>query len=232
LDSRFNTFVESAEWNDITSVWNIKTEGGDTYSSRYFILCTGFAAKRYIPALKSLETFKGISSHTASWPQDGIDIKDKRVGVIGTGSSGVQIIQEIAPDVSRLIVFQRTPNLALPMQQKKLDSALQNRDKETYQDIFQLRKQTFGGFLYKDNGRETVCETSAKRKEVYDQLFENGGFEFLASGYKDFLVNPQANDYGYSYWRDRTRARIRDPSVAENLAPTKAPHSVDVFSRI
>jgi cation diffusion facilitator CzcD-associated flavoprotein CzcO len=138
----------------------------------------------------------------------------------------VQIIQEIAPDVSRLTVFQRTPNLAIPMQQKRLDATTQNRSKATYPDFFQHREQTFIGHPFEDNGREAASDTPEKRKEVYDQLYEKGGFEFLLSGYKDFIINPQANDDYYSYWRERTRARISVPRVADILAPIKAPHGM------
>jgi cation diffusion facilitator CzcD-associated flavoprotein CzcO len=92
----FNTFVESAERDGTAGVWNIKTKGGDLYQCKYLVLCTGCASKHYIPAYRGLDKFKGITSHTAVWPQKGIDIKGKRVGVIGTGASGVQIIQPSA----------------------------------------------------------------------------------------------------------------------------------------
>jgi cation diffusion facilitator CzcD-associated flavoprotein CzcO len=89
----------------------------------------------HMPAFKGLEKFKGISCQTAAWPQEGIDIKAKRVGVIGTGSSDSQLIANIAPDVARLTVFQRSPTYALPMRQQKLDPEIQNRSKATYHEV-------------------------------------------------------------------------------------------------
>jgi cation diffusion facilitator CzcD-associated flavoprotein CzcO len=196
-----------------------------TFICKHFVLATGFAAKRYIPNFKGLDKFKGLCTHTATWPQGGVDLKGKRVGVIGTGASGVQTIQEIAPDVAQLTVFQRTPNLALPMQQQKLDAATQNRNKSSYPDIFKLRRETFGGFHYDFIQRDTESDSPEKRKALYDQLYKNGGFHFWLGAYKDLLFSKSANNIAYNYWRDATRARINDPKVAAQLAPTDAPHA-------
>jgi cation diffusion facilitator CzcD-associated flavoprotein CzcO len=193
------------------------------------VCCTGFASKRYVPPFKGLDKFKGLVSHTAVWPQEPVDWKGKRVGVVGTGASGVQVIQEVGPDVAQLVVFQRTPNLALPMQQHKLDRATQSRNKATYPDIFKLRKETFAGFHYDFVQRKTNTDTPEKRKEFYDQLYKNGGFQFWLATYKDMLFDQEANDHAYAYWRDATRARLHvDPKVAELLAPTNPPHRVSI----
>lgn len=120
----------------------MRTEDGTTAHPRFLVLCTGFAAKAYVPTLKGIESFRGISTHTAKWPQEGIDLKGKRVGVIGTGASGVQTIQEIAGDVEHLTVFQRTPNFALPMRQGKLSKAEQDKAKAFYFDIYKYRRET------------------------------------------------------------------------------------------
>ena len=112
------------------------------------MLCTGFSAKPYIPDLPGLNDFGGERHHTALWPQQGLDMHGKRVGVIGTGASGVQVSQEAAGVAAHLTVFQRTPNLALPMRQKKLDDNTIRRMKEKYPEMFDRRTKTFAGFDY------------------------------------------------------------------------------------
>ena len=114
---------------------------------RYFILCTGFAARSYMPAIKGLEQFEGTCLHTAHWPQEGLPFSGKRVGVIGTGASGVQVIQEASRDAAHLTVFQRTPILALPMRQSKLDEPTQREMKKHYPENFRKRREDFGGFF-------------------------------------------------------------------------------------
>jgi cyclohexanone monooxygenase len=110
-DIRFDTRVVAAEFDTDQSQWVIRASDGGVTRASFFVLCTGFAAKPYIPPIEGLKDFHGICHHTGLWPHDGVDFKGKRVGVIGTGASGVQIIQEIYQEVAELTVFQRTPNL-------------------------------------------------------------------------------------------------------------------------
>lgn len=145
-DISFNKRVIEAHFDADGNRWRVKAEDGTEAHPRFLVLCTGFAAKAYVPVLKGLESFQGISSHTAKWPQEGIDLKGKRVGVIGTGASGVQVIQEIAGDVEHLTVFQRTPNFALPMRQTKLDKATQDKEKTFYPAIYEHRRETFSAY--------------------------------------------------------------------------------------
>jgi cation diffusion facilitator CzcD-associated flavoprotein CzcO len=224
----FNIHVEAAEWDDAAGIWNIKTKDNDNYQSKYFVLCTGFGSKRYIPAIKGLDKFKGICSHTAAWPLKGIAINGKRTGVIGTGSSGIQLIQEIASDVSQLTVFQRSPTIALPMRPQKFDAEAENRNKARYREFYDFRKRTRTGFQFEAVDKEAESDTPEKRKAFFDQLFDKGGGAFAFS-YKDIIINKQANDYAYGYWRDRTRTRIDDPRIAEILAPMEAPFGVTCF---
>ena len=153
-DIRFNTRVTAAEFDQESNQWIVQGSGIDApgVRARFMVLCTGYAAKRYIPDIEGLEDFQGICHHTASWPQEGVDLVDKRIGVLGTGASGVQVIQEAAPQASQLTVFQRTPNLALPMQQRKLDLASQQKAKKDYPAIFQKRRETWGGVDFSTNG--------------------------------------------------------------------------------
>lgn len=107
-DCQFNTRVTAAEFDKERDQWIVTTEDGHTTRARYFLLCTGFAAKLYVPPFKGLETFEGECHHTAVWPKNGIDLHDKKVGVIGTGASGVQVIQEVGPIAKHLVSFFRS----------------------------------------------------------------------------------------------------------------------------
>jgi cation diffusion facilitator CzcD-associated flavoprotein CzcO len=117
-DIRFNTRIEEAEFDAASNRWTVRSSDGSVTRPRYFVVCVGLGSKPYIPELPGLRTFTGESHHTALWPQEGLDLAGKRVGVIGTGASGVQVAQEAAAVAAHLTVFQRTPNLALPMRQR------------------------------------------------------------------------------------------------------------------
>lgn len=121
-DCAFESVVVDAQFSEAEGKWTIKTADGRTAKAKYLVVAAGFAAKRYIPDFKGLETFKGIIHHSSFWPEEGVNVKGKRCAVIGTGASGVQISQEWGPEVGSLKVFQRTPNLAVPMGKKTLDS--------------------------------------------------------------------------------------------------------------
>jgi cation diffusion facilitator CzcD-associated flavoprotein CzcO len=114
-DTAFETVVTNCEFDQSTVKWTVRTADGRTTKTKFLIIAAGFAAKRYVPPYKSIEKFEGEVHHSSFWPTEDVDVKGKRVAVIGTGASGVQIAQEWGPKVDRLTVFQRTPNLALPM---------------------------------------------------------------------------------------------------------------------
>src|SRR5208282_5889100 len=184
--------------------------------------------KPYIAPIEGLKDFRGICHHTGLWPQDGVDFKGKRVGVIGTGASGVQVIQEIYRDVAELIIFQRTPNLALPMRQRKLDDEANRRMKEAFPEDFHKRAETFAGFDYDFIQKSALEVSEEERRATYEDLWERGGFVPWLGTFKDVLSNEEANNTAYAFWRDKVRARIKDPAVAEKLAPMKPLHPFGV----
>jgi cation diffusion facilitator CzcD-associated flavoprotein CzcO len=227
-DIRFNTRVSGAEFDEGTKQWTVRANDDIVVKARFIVMCTGFGSKPYVPAIEGLETFRGAWHHTALWPQQGLDMTGKRVGVIGTGASGVQVIQEAGRTAAHLTVFQRTPNLALPMRQKKLDAAAQRKAKEAYPHQFEMRSKTFAGF---DVGfiEQSALDVSAEdRRVIYESLWEKGGLVPWVSNFQDVLLNEKANLTAYEFWRDKTRARIADPSVADKLAPINPPHPFGV----
>lgn len=224
-DTQFNTFVESASWNDSEGLWTIHTREGGCYKAKYLLLNTGFAAKRYIPDWNGIETFKGTFIHPSYWPQDGLDLKGKKVAVIGTGSTGVQLATELSSIVSELVVFQRTPNTALPMKQVDYKYGEQAVGREAYPDLFKGRPLSFSGFSFSPVCRNTFDDSPEYRQAFYESLWKEGDFKFWLASYQDMLSVKAANDEAYAFWREKTRARIQDPRVRDLLAPMNAPYS-------
>lgn len=214
-----------AQFNKQTHKWDIQTEDGRTAHARYFINAIGFAAKRHFPDWKGLDTFKGDMYHSSFWPQEGVDMKGKRVAVIGTGSTGIQIAQESAKTADSTTVFQRTPNLCLPMGQRSMTKEEQDEAKSEYPEIYRHRLTTFAGFPFDFVKRKTLDDTEEERQAFYEKLWSNAGFEFWLATYEDMLFDKPANDEAYKFWVNKTRARIHDPVKRDIFAPLKAPHA-------
>jgi cyclohexanone monooxygenase len=227
-DIRFNRRVNEAQFDPAHNHWIVRSSDGSVACARYLVLCTGLSAKPYIPDLPGLNDFAGERHHTALWPQQGLDMHGKRVGVIGTGASGVQVSQEAAGVAAHLTVFQRTPNLALPMRQKKLDDNTIRRMKEKYPEMFDRRTKTFAGFDYDALAKSALEVSDDERQATFERLWEIGGFAPWIGSFSDILLNEEANRTAYKFWRDKTRVRINDPAVAEILAPTEPLHPFGV----
>lgn len=182
------------------------------------------AAKRYIPDWPGIDKFQGIVHHSSFWPDDEIDVRGKRCAVIGTGASGVQISQEWGPIAGSLKVFQRTPNLAIPMGKRPLTVEEQDNSKQWYHRFFEMRERTFGGFLYNFSEKGTFEDSPEEREKFYQSLFDHGGFVFWLANYKDYIISAEANTEAYNFWAKTVRSRIGDPRKRDLLAPLKMPH--------
>jgi len=227
-DIEFGKRVTGADFDERDRRWAVRTDDGSTTRARYLVVCTGFAAKPYLPELEGLEDFGGICYHTALWPQGGLDLTGKRVGVLGTGASGVQVTQEAGRDAAHVTVFQRTPNLALPMRQQQLDEAAQRRFKEVFPARFDMRAETFAGFDMDFIPQSALEVSPEERRARYEELWAKGGFHFWLGTFQDVLFDDEANRTAYEFWRDKTRARISDPVLADKLAPMEPPHPFGV----
>jgi cyclohexanone monooxygenase len=225
-DIDLNTRVTAARFDSEQNLWDISTDGGQGhYRCRYLIMCTGFGSKPFVPDLPGLDHFDGPCHHTARWPEEGVELAGHRVGIIGTGASGVQVTQEAANEATHVTVFQRSPVMAIPMQQRRLDPDQQRRAKADYPEVFRLRNNPPGSFAdirRLDAGALEYDE--AARNDVYQQAWERGGFHFWTGTFSDILLDEQANRTAYDFWRDKVRDRVDDPAVAEALAPTDPPY--------
>ena len=224
-DIDLETRVTAARFDPDERRWHLTAADGRAYECRWFVLCTGFGSKAYLPDLPGLSTFAGACHHTAQWPEEGVPFAGRRVGVVGTGASGVQVVQEAAKEADQLVVFQRSPVMALPMRQRRLDPAEQAEAKAGYREVFQQRNDPPGSFAdvpRLDVGALEV--TDEERAEIFEDAWRKGGFHFWVGTFKDILTNEESNRLAYDFWRDKVRARIDDPVVAERLAPTEPPY--------
>lgn len=224
-DVFFDSAVVSSEWDEKRQGWTVKTEDGKTARCKYLILATGFAAKRHFPDWPGLDTFEGTMYHSSFWPEEDVDVTGKKVAVIGTGSTGIQIAQECAKKAKELTVFQRTPNLCLPMQQASLTAKEQDDRKEDYEQFFRDRKTTFAGFPFDFVQKNTADDSPEDREKFFEQLWQEGGFKLWLATYKDMLFDKEANRHHYDFWAKKTRARINDSAIADILAPLEPPHA-------
>ncbi|EEU42250.1 uncharacterized protein NECHADRAFT_79991 [Fusarium vanettenii 77-13-4] len=220
-DITFGVKVTDASFDPERDEWTVKTNTGLSLTARFFLPAMGFASKIFTPRLKGLENFQGFTCHTAKWPEEPVDFKGKRVGVIGTGATGVQVIQELGPKVKELVVFQRSPNCALPMRQKPWG----NQDKTAYPSLYKQMKTTSGGFLFDKVQRRAMDDTPEQRAALYEELWQQGGFAVTLGSYVDLMTDLESSQAIYEFWRDKVRKRIlkNDPELLEHLAPMKPP---------
>ncbi|KAG6888603.1 hypothetical protein C0995_007032 [Termitomyces sp. Mi166 len=225
-DISFNTRVTSASFNTTTNRWSVFTDTGVTVNPRFLVLCTGFASKPLFPDIPGLDTFQGAVHHTSLWPQAGLNMAGKRVGVIGTGASGIQVIQEAGATAAHLTVFQRTPNFAFPMVKHPVSVATQTQmKKEMYPILFRRREQTFSGLEYDFVRRGLFHKMSPEERYLLlNDLWSKGGFRYWFATYEELLTDEKVNDEVYTFWRNKVLERVRDPEMQRKLAPEKAPH--------
>ncbi len=224
-DVIFGTKVVAAKFDADQDKWHIECDTGLRVTARFFLCCIGFAAKRHFPDWPGLDTYRGTICHSSFWPAEGMDVRGKKVAVVGTGATGIQIAQETAREVAHLTVLQRTPNLCCPMRQAKVTPEQALADLKDLPGTMERRLTIYSGFLYEtQRGINTFDHTPEEREAFYQRLWDMGGFRMLANNYGDMMRDPVANREAYNFWAKQTRARISDPVKRDILAPLEAPH--------
>ncbi|TDU31830.1 acetone monooxygenase [Panacagrimonas perspica] len=218
-DIRFNTRVDAAHWDEATSRWNLRTQDGTTLSARFLITALGPLSAPLVPPFKGHETFKGQLVHTARWPREGIDLKGKRVGVIGTGATGIQVIQSIAAEVSHLTVFQRTANYAVPMHNKRYTDADRAAIRARYPETREAIWTTFVGFDEPSVPHAYFDLPPAERRATLEKLWADGSLKIWVAGFMEIFFDLAASQEISEFVREKIRARIHDSKVAAKLVP-------------
>jgi cation diffusion facilitator CzcD-associated flavoprotein CzcO len=220
-DAIFHTVVEGVTWD---GNWTCKTTDNRIITSKYLVLCTGSSYKTNFPPFPDLDKFSGTLMHSAKFPEADVDFSGKKVAVIGNGSTGLQIIQEVAMKDCELTAYIRTPIIALPMRQRSIDPLEQEGLKSFYDVLFKAGRLSKAGFPY-NNPVKPFSETTAEEREaLFEDLWARGGFSFFLSNYMEFIVDKKVNECIYNFWAKKTRARVHDPVKRDIVAPNKQEH--------
>ncbi len=219
-DIEFNCRIKTAVYDEAANRWEIESEDGRRARARFLITAIGPLSAPTMPTIPGVESFRGESYHTGTWPHRPVSFAGKRVAVIGTGATAVQAITEIAKTVGHLTVFQRTPNWCAPLHNSKIDAATQARIKATYPEIFALCRESFGCFIHQVDPRKALEVSPEEREAFYEKLYGEPGFGIWMGNFRDVLVNQEANATITEFMRRKIRTRVRDPKVAEQLIPT------------
>ena len=219
-DIAFGTEVTSAVFDDDSGVWEISTDGGEAVRSQFFITAVGCLSEPYVPDFEGRDSFEGESYHTGKWPHNPVDFEDKRVAVIGTGASGIQVVPEVAKaGIEHLTVFQRTPNYAVPARNRPLDDEDWADIQRQYDEIMAQAHDSGFGFPFQ-TGRTTAEDlTMAEVEDELEPRWEEGGWRFLVA-FEDLIINSDTNEKVSRYLREKIREAVDDPETAEKLVPT------------
>ena len=218
-DIRLNSRVVAAVFDGDENRWQVQLEDGHRARSQFLITSVGILSAGYIPDFEGLDSFKGQWCHTGRWPAEGMDLAGKRVGVIGTGATGVQLITEIAKEVAHLTVFQRTANFCAPLRNSPIDAQTQREIKASYPAIFKKCMETPGSFVHQFDPRSAMEVSPEERLEQYERLWAEPGFKKWLANFYDVMMPGEANEDYAEFVRNKIRERVNDPVAAEMLVP-------------
>jgi cyclohexanone monooxygenase len=219
-DIQFETRIETAVFDETLSCWNIQTDSGNHLSAKFIIMATGCLSKAKIPDIKGLDIFNGKIYHTGQWPHEVINFNDRRVAIMGTGSSGIQCIPMIAEQAAHVHVFQRTPSFSIPAHNAPLDAKDEQSWKVDFDEHQRKMLETFFGVegVGIINDESAVSVTPEERQQVYEARWQIGGLTFVYA-FNDLLLNRESNDTAAAFVRSKIRATVKDPAIAEILTP-------------
>ncbi len=223
-DIELHTRVVSAQYDEATNRWHVHTEQGATFVAKFLITAVGCLSTANVPKIPGLQDFQGDWYHTGQWPHEGVDFSGKRVGMIGTGSTGIQAAPVIAAQAKHLTVFQRTANYSVPARNVPLTPAFKQYVKQHAQAIRAVTHQTYNGMGFKVEDRKAVETPPEEREAIYEAAWERGGLQFRAS-FQDMLVSKEANDTAADFIKRKIRSIVKDPRTAAILSDIDHPYA-------
>lgn len=222
-DTYFNTVVTGANFDKNRATWTVRTGAGGTVRCKYLILATGSTYKIHIPVFENMAEYKGEMFHSARCP-DRFNATGKKIACIGSGATGVQIVQALARERCQIHAYVRTPNIAIPMKQRPMTQGEQDRDRPLYAAIYAYAKRTRSGFPYSPTLQSTWDLAEEARERFWEELWEKGGIRVLVSNFPDLITDREANRLMYDFWARKVRARMTDPVKRDIVAPLHQPH--------
>jgi cation diffusion facilitator CzcD-associated flavoprotein CzcO len=216
---RFNARVEAATYDEGERRWTVTTTDGRTFRARFVITAVGILSIPVMPRVEGIEDFTGTWFHTYDWPHESLDLTGKRVAVIGTGATAVQLIPKVAEQAGELFVFQRHPNWCCPLHNGEIDEAEMADIRNRYDEIFELCRQTPGGFIHKPVRRHLSEVPEEERYAFWEELYASSGFRIWQGNFLDVLMDEEANREFSEFVANKIRERVDDPVTAEKLVP-------------
>jgi cyclohexanone monooxygenase len=220
-DIQLNTRVERARFQPERNRWTVETDRGEVFSARFCVMATGNLSKAKLPQIPGIETFEGKWYHTSNWPKDPVDLSGLRVGVVGTGSTGIQVIPKVAAQAKQLYVFQRTANYSVPLRNRPMDEETERRAKASYAELRKTARECPSGVAGFHLPTRSAKEMSQQeREEVFEKLWAFGGIGSMTRAFNDVLFNEEANKLVADFVKQKMAGMVRDPEVARKLLPT------------
>src|SRR5215470_1353885 len=220
---QLNSRVTSAVFDEETNRWEIQLESGQRARAQFLVMAVGILTARYTPPFEGIDSFKGESYHTSRWPKEKVDFAGKRVAVIGTGATAVQLIPHVAKEAGHLTVFQRTPNYCAPLRNGLVAEETQRQWKANYTEIHKRIRETAFGFTHDFDPRKTLETPKEVRLALYEELWAQAGFKKWLANFHDIMTDRVANEDFAEFVRNKIRARVKNPVVAEKLVPKDHP---------
>ena len=216
---QFNCKVDAAHFDETRDLWCVNVSDGRELTCRFLVLAIGLLSAPTMPRVEGIDSFKGLSFHTYYWPHEPVDVTGKKVAVIGTGATAIQLIAEIADQVGDLTVFQRRPNWSAPLNNSPISEQEMADIRARYDEIFEACTHTPGAFLHGPDQRGFYEVSREERLKLWDKLYDEPGFGIWLANFREIFMDEAANGELSEYIADRIRQRVRDPEVAEKLIP-------------
>jgi cation diffusion facilitator CzcD-associated flavoprotein CzcO len=223
-DIRFGTRVVGARYDEAARRWTVTTEAGEHFTAQFLITAVGCLSTANVPAIPGLADFVGRWYHTGQWPHDGVEFGGKRVGLIGTGSTGIQATPVIARDAAHLTVFQRTANYSVPAHNAPLTPEFKQWVKRSHAELREVMQSTPNGHPFVIEDRSVWDVSAEQRQAIYEAAWAKGGLQFRAA-FRDLLVDKAANDTAAEFLKAKIREIVKDPATAEALAAIDHPYA-------
>ncbi|WP_338830190.1 NAD(P)/FAD-dependent oxidoreductase [Bradyrhizobium sp. 27S5] len=217
-DIQFGTTVKSAHFNEATQRWLVTTDQGDVIDTQFLVTCCGMLSAPHV-SFPGQETFKGKLFHTARWPKGPIELAGKRVGVVGNGATGIQVIQTIAAESGHLKVFIRTPQYSIPMKNPKWDASDAEAYKSKFKFLTERLPKTFTGFEF-DFEHVWADLTPQQRRQVIEDCWNDGSLKLWVASFAELFFDESINAEITEFVREKMRERIKDPKLCELLIPS------------
>lgn len=222
-DIKLNVQVTKASFDESSSCWEVTTKDGGTIRCKWLTTATGPSFKQHFPDWKNRDKFEDTIAHSSLWPEN-VDIVGKRIAVIGAGSTAIQVVQEATKVASHVTQYVRTPNLALPMRQRKVTEDEVYAYRPTFPHVFKACKGRFAGLPTQGVAMKTFDVSEDERSIIWEEGWRRGGFNWSIGGFMDTLIDPKANRAAYDFWREKTAPRIKNKQKRDLLVPEEPPY--------